>query len=94
MEEMKMKVKQNLRWPKSPSKSQHATLGTRQRWTTKCRRYRIERFPDDGAPLFIVMAEDGGGLRVIGHNRRLNAAKKRCQTHSNQNEMKIRVRRG
>ena len=71
-----MKVKQNLHWPKSPSKTQHRTLGARQRWTTKCKRYRIERFPDDGDPAFIVLVADGGGWRVIGHNRRLKAAQK------------------
>jgi hypothetical protein len=88
-----MKTKTDLQWPKGPSKSQHATLGTRQRWTTKCHRYRIERFPDDGAPLFIVMVEDGGGWRVIGHNRRLTAAKKRYQTHMKENEKKSKARR-
>ena len=88
-----MKVKNVLKWPKRPSKSQHRTLGKRQRWTTKCQRYRIERFPDDGDPVFIVMAEDDGGWRVLGHNRRLTAAQKRCQTHARKNEGNNRGRR-
>ena len=88
-----MKEKHDLQWPKRPSKSQHATLGPRQRWTTKCQRYRIERFPDDGDPVFIVLVEGGGGWRVIGHNRRLMAAKKRCHAHRKQSEKKTKARR-
>lgn len=88
MEVKAMKTKNEMQWPKSPSKSQHRTLGTRQRWTTKCKRFRVERFPDDGDPLFIVMVADGDGWRVIGRNRRLKAAQERCLTHIKQSETK------
>ena len=60
-----MKAKDGLQWPRSPSKTQHRTLGPRQRWTTECKRFRIERFPDDGDPVFIVMVADGGGCASL-----------------------------
>jgi len=36
------------------------------RWTTSCKNYRIDKFPDDGDPVYIVMFEDGRGWRVSG----------------------------
>lgn len=52
-------MKTTLQWPKQPSKSRHPILGRRLRWTDRSKRYRIERFPDDGDPLFIVLFFDG-----------------------------------
>jgi hypothetical protein len=52
-------MKPALQWPKQPSKSRHNILGRRLRWTDRSQRYRIERFPDDGDPVFIVLFNDG-----------------------------------
>jgi hypothetical protein len=58
------------------------------RWTDKSRRYRIERFPDDGDPVFIILIAEGG-WRVIAHRRKLKSAKAYCQNHFTHNERKI-----
>ncbi len=81
-----------LHWPKNPSRTYHHILGLRLRWTEKSKRYRIEKFPEDGDPIFIILLNDGG-WRIIGHRRRLKAAKSCCQSHFKQNERKIRVGR-
>jgi hypothetical protein len=81
-----------LQWPKQPSKSRHPILGRRLRWTDRSRGYRIERFPDDGDPVFIVLIYDGH-WRVVGHHRKLRPAKLHCQTHSRQSERNAHVRR-
>ena len=73
-------MKPILQWPKHPSKSRHHILGRRLRWTDRSKRYRIERFPDDGDPVFIVLLTDGG-WRVMAHHRKLRPAKLHCQTH-------------
>ena len=52
-------MKPALQWPKQPSKSRHHILGRRLRWTDRSKHYRIERFPDDGDPVFIVLFNDG-----------------------------------
>lgn len=80
-----------LQWPKQPSKSRHHILGRRLRWTDRSKRYRIERFPDDGDPLFIVLLVGG---RVLSHHRKLGAAKRACQQHHRETERNSRVRRG
>jgi len=80
-----------LHWPKRPSKTQHHILGLRMRWTEKSKRYRIEKFPEDGDPIFIILLNDGG-WRVIAHRRRLKAAKSCCQSHCKRNERRSRVR--
>lgn len=85
-------MKPTLQWPKSPSRSQHRILGPRLRWTDRSKRYRIERFPEDGDPVFIVLINNGD-WRVMSHHRKLRAAKLYCQTHYRQTERKTRVRR-
>lgn len=80
-----------LQWPVRPHKSQHPILGPRLRWTEKSKRYQIEKFPEDGDPIFIVMVEDGG-WRVIDHRRTLKAAQNRCRRHFKQNQSKGRAR--
>jgi hypothetical protein len=80
-----------LQWPRQPSKSWHHILGRRLRWTDRSKCYRIERFPDDGDPVFIVLFNDGQ-WRVVSHHRKLMPAKSRCQTHCRQNERKNHVR--
>ena len=86
-------MKAALQWPKRASKLRHRILGRRLRWTDRSERYRVERFPDDGAPIFIVLVNDGG-WRVIDHRRKLRAAKHACHTHSRQTmKEKPRVRR-
>ena len=67
-------MKPALQWPKQPSKSRHNILGRRLRWTDRSKRYRIERFPDDGDPVFIVLFNDGA-WRVMSHHRKLRPAK-------------------
>jgi len=84
-------MKPALQWPKQPSKSQHRILGRRQRWTDQSKRYRIERFPDDGNPVFIVLFNDGA-WRVMAHRRKLGPAKQYCQSHSRQTERKTHAR--
>jgi hypothetical protein len=80
-------------WPKRPSKLRHPILGRRLRWTDGSKRYRIERFPDDGDPNFIVLVCDGD-WRVIAHRRKLKLAKKVCNDHNRQAQQeKTRVRR-
>ena len=86
-------MKPVLQWPKQPSKSRHHILGRRLRWTDRGKRYRIERFPDDGDPVFIILFNDGT-WRVLAHRRKLKAAKLCCQTHSQQTERKSHARRG
>jgi hypothetical protein len=86
-------MKPILEWPKSPSRTQHRILGPRLRWADKSKRYRIERFPEDGDPVFIILANTGD-WRVISHRRRLKSAKLFCQQHLRQTERSIRVRRG
>lgn len=81
-----------LQWPKRPSKSRHHILGRRLRWTDRSGLYRIERFPEDGDPVFIVLF-NGGDWRVIGHHRKLKAAKRYCQAHSRETERKTHARR-
>jgi hypothetical protein len=82
-----------LQWPRQPSKSRHHILGRRLRWTDRSKRYRIERFPDDGDPVFIVVFNDGG-WRVLAHSRKLKATKLFCHTHYRETERNTRVRRG
>ncbi len=84
-------MKNVLQWPTRPSKTQHRILGLRLRWTDKSKRYRIEKFPEDGDPIFIVLFTDGD-WRVIGRRRRLKAAKSCCQNHVKQHERKTCVR--
>jgi hypothetical protein len=86
-------MKPRLQWPKHPSRSRHRILGLRLRLTDRSKRYRIERFPDDGDPVFIVVFNDGA-WRVMSHHRKLKAAKLFCQTHYRQTERNTRVRRG
>ena len=85
-------MRATLQWPKQPSKSRHHILGRRLRWTDRSKRYRIERFPDDGDPIFIVLVNDGG-WRVIAHRRKLRPAKLCCHTHHRETERKTHVRR-
>jgi hypothetical protein len=85
-------MKPTLQWPKQPSKSRHPILGRRLRWTDRSKVYRIERFPDDGDPLFIVLFNDGA-WRVMSRHRKLRPAKLYCQTHYRETERRIRVRR-
>ena len=86
-------MRTTLQCPKQPSKSRHPILGRRLRWTDRSKRYRIERFPDDGDPIFIVLFNDGG-WRVQSHHRKLRAAKRACQDHYRQAERNTSVRRG
>jgi hypothetical protein len=79
-----------LQWPKRPSQSRHPILGRRLRWTDRSKRYRIERFPDDGDPIFIILVGDGD-WRVIAHRRKLKAAKLYCQTHYRQTQRRTNV---
>lgn len=81
-----------LQWPKRPSKTQHPILGPRLRWTEKGKRCRIERFPEDGDPLYILLIPDDLGWRVFDHRRTLKAAKAYCQRHCKQNERQNRER--
>ncbi len=80
-----------LQWPARPQKTQHHILGPRLRWTEKSKRYQIEKFPEDGDPIFIVMVEDGG-WRVIDHRRTLKAAQSCCRRHFKQNKSKSLAR--
>jgi hypothetical protein len=80
-----------LQWPTRPQKSQHHILGPRLRWTEKSKRYQIEKFPEDGDPIFIVLVEDGG-WRVIDHRRTLKAAQSCCRRHSKQTKSTSRAR--
>jgi hypothetical protein len=80
-----------LHWPKSPSRTHHRILGLRLRWTDRSKSYRIERFPEDGDPIFIILLNDGG-WRVAAHRRRLNSAKAYCQSHFKHTERNIHVR--
>lgn len=82
-----------LHWPRHPSRTQHPILGQRLRWTEKNKRFRIEKFPEDGDPIFIILLNDGG-WRVIAHRRRLKSAQSCCQSHFKQYERKIHVGRG
>jgi len=82
-----------LHWPRHPSRTQHHILGQRLRWTEKSKRYRIEKFPEDGDPIFIVLLNDGG-WRVISHRRKLKSAQSYCQSDFKQKERKTHVRRG
>ncbi len=86
-------MKPHQQWPKHPSRSQHRILGKRLRLTDRSKRYRIERFPDDGDPVFIVLFNDGA-WRVMSHHRKLRPAKLYCQNHYRQTERKLHERRG
>ncbi len=81
-------MKTILQWPKGPSRTQHPVLGLRLRWTDKSKKYRIEKFPEDGDPIFIILLNDGG-WKVIARRRRLKAAKSCCQSHFKHSERKI-----
>jgi hypothetical protein len=85
-------MKPHLQWPRHPSRTQHPILGLRLRLTDRSKRYRIERFPEDGAPLFIVLFNDGA-WRVLSRHRKLKAAKLQCHNHNRQTERKSRARR-
>lgn len=88
-----MKEQQKLHWPKGASKTRHHILGSRLRWTEKSKLYRIERFPEDGDPVFIILVASGSGWRVVGRRRKLKSAKTYCQTHAKQNKGKTHVRK-
>lgn len=81
-----------LSWPTSPSRTRHRILGPRLRWTERSKRYRIEKFPEDGDPVYIILINDGD-WRVLAHRRRLRLAKAYCQSHFNRSERKGCVRR-
>ena len=81
-----------LQWPKRPCKTQHPILGPRLRWTEKSKRCQIEKFPEDGDPIYILLIPDGFGWRVFDHRRTLKAAKSHCQRHCKQNERQNRGR--
>jgi hypothetical protein len=86
-------VRDVLRWPIRPSKTQHRILGRRLRWTEKSKRYRIEMFPEDGDPMYIVLINNGD-WRVIAHRRKLRLAKSYCQNHLKRNEGEVHASRG
>ncbi len=69
-----------LQWSKQPSRSMHRILGWRHRWTARGGDFRVERFPQDGYPLFIALALGTLGWRVICRRRTLKAAQRSCQT--------------
>ena len=79
-------VTNGLQWPTRPHKMHHHILGRRLRWTDKSQHYRIEVFPEDGDPRFIVLLN--GSDRVIGRCRRLRAAQSFCRHHFKRNERK------
>ena len=85
-------MKPILQWPKGPSRTQHPILGLRLRWTERSKRYRIEKFPEDGSPVFIILLNEAD-WRVISHRRKLRSAKTYCQQHVRQAERSSRVRR-
>lgn len=78
-------MKRVLQWPKHPSRSHHRILGLRLRLTDRSQRYRIEKFAEDGDPVFIVLFNNGD-WRVVSHHRKLKAAKRYCQTHYRETE--------
>jgi hypothetical protein len=67
-----------LLWPRQPSRTAHAILGKRLRWTDSTRQFRIERFPDDGNPVFCACYLDDDHYRPFSHHRTLSAAKHEC----------------
>jgi hypothetical protein len=79
-----------LTWPKNPSRINHLTLGLRQRWNSKCRRYCVDRYPG-GSKQFIAMLKvvlcghpDVGSFvrwELIGRHKTLAAAQRACQQH-------------
>jgi len=87
-------MKTTLQWPKHPSRTQHPILGLRLRLTDRSKRYRIERFPEDGDPTFIVAVFVDAHWRPLAHKRKLKAAKLYCYTHYRETTRKTHVRRG
>ena len=94
-----VKMKNILQWPSRASKDRHHILGLRLRWTEKSQRYQIEKFPNDGDPICIVMVRDdddefptASPWRPIAQRRGLTAAKKYCEKHFKQKERKAHVR--
>lgn len=82
-------MKATLQWPKHPSKSRHNILGLRQRLTDRSKQYRIERFPEDGDPVFIVLFFGGDAWRVVSRHRKLRPAKLACHNHYRQTQRRI-----
>ena len=56
-----------LEFPRRPSVSRHPILGKRQRWSEASGIFRIERFPEEGSGLFIVLATVRGQLKPVAN---------------------------
>jgi len=69
----------NLHFPRRPSVTRHPILGRRQRWNERDGMFRIERFPEEGSGLFIVLSQIRGELKPVGQRRTLGAALALCR---------------
>lgn len=82
-----MNTRTALAWPKRPTTNNpHHDLGRRQRWTSRCGRYRVERFMESTRRYLALYAEPRTGYvwHIISDHRTLPAAQRACQTHARQ----------
>jgi hypothetical protein len=71
---------EQLVWPPRPRRQQTKHFGLRQRWISRCGRYRIDRCLEITKRFIaVVFAVDGD--RVISDHSTLSAAKRACQSH-------------
>ena len=80
------RAKRGFQWPAEPQRLDSHFLGLRLRWTEAGGHYRIERFPEDGDPVFIALHADGVGWRVFDHRQGLKAAQTSCRRHFKEKE--------
>lgn len=88
-----MKTRTALIWPARPTtKNPMHDLGRRQRWTSACGRYRVERFMESTRLYIPLFSEPRAGY--VWHSlvrskngkapRTLKAAQRLCQEHERQ----------
>lgn len=79
-----MRTRVDLTWPKRPVSAPHADLGKRQRWKSRCGRYRVERFLQSTRRYMALYSEPLSGFvwHVISDHRTLPAAQRACLTHA------------
>ncbi len=86
---MSTALKTKLEWPKRPRRNWHGILGPMQRWTSRCGRFRVERFLAYTRVYIAIYAEPLSGhvWHKISDHRTLTAAERACQQFARQKEL-------
>jgi len=73
-----------LTWPRRAKRHEHDFLGPSQFWTSRCGRYRVERFPRCSGR-YLAMWRDprlGGTWTLLSRHQKLGPAQRACERHA------------